>query len=323
MSSALLVQGEREIEQHPPRRNRQRWVLAIAAAWLLSGVYLVQPDQEAVLTTFGKVASGRVLPGLHYALPWPVDRVYKLKVHQLRRIVIGGDTADIVLGRVQPAESQFLSGDQNLFTMRVVIQYSVSEPSAYLFRGQNVDEIVGATVESELSRRVARTRVDDILTTEKVAIQQDVLRQAQQTIEAYGIGVLLSSVNVETASPPAEAADAFRDVAGARADALRIVNQAQGYANDLIPRARGEADQLLESARAYKDGTMNRASGDASRFVEVAAEYAKAPSVTGTRAYLEAMEQILPRIKKLIIDSDQNLDVTFVGRQASATATNR
>jgi membrane protease subunit HflK len=162
--------------------------------------------------------------------------------------------------------------------------------------------------------------VDDILTTEKVAIQNDVLQAAQRALDDYKPGLLLSSINIENVTPPAEAADAFRGVAGARADAIRLVNEAEGYANDLIPRARGEAAQLTEQAQGYKEGKINRASGDAARFDEVAAEYAKAPKVTTTRAYVEAMEQILPKLKKLIVDSNGNLDLTVVRRDDNAAS---
>ena len=124
----------------------------------------------------------------------------------------------------------------------------------------------------------------------------------------------LSTVNIESAAPPPEAADAFRDVASARADAVRIVNEAEGYANDLVPKARGEAQQSIEAAEAYKQRKINEAAGDASRFNQVAAEYAKASEVTGERLYLETMEQVLPRIKKLIVDKNGNLDLTIVRR---------
>jgi membrane protease subunit HflK len=263
---------------------------------------------------FGAVTAPRVLPGIHYALPWPIDSVYKLKVHQLRRIAIGGDVADGVLGRLQPGPSEFLSGDQNLLNIRVVAQYSVSEPRDFLFQTENVDRVVGAVVGSELSRRIAHTSVDDILTTEKIAIQNDVLHAAQKTIESYNTGATISSISIESVTPPPEAADAFRSVASARADAIRIVNQAEGYANDLLPRARGEGTQLIEQAEAYKEGKVNRAAGDAARFEEVVLEYAKAPKVTVTRAYLEAMEQILPKLKKLIVDSNGNVDLTVIRR---------
>jgi modulator of FtsH protease HflK len=301
-----------------PRKGNHRIWVWLLGLWIASGVFIVAADQQAVVTRFGAVTNPRVLPGIHYALPWPIDSVYKLKVHQLRRTVIGGEIPDVVLGRIQPASSEFLSGDQNLLNVRMVAQYSVSDPKDFLFTTEDVDRVVKTTVESELARRIARTPVDDILTTEKVAIQSDVLRASQIALDDYKPGVALSSVNIESVTPPAEAADAFRGVAGARADAIRLVNEAEGYANDLIPRARGEGAQLLEQAQAYKDGKINRAAGDAARFGEVAAEYAKAPKVTATRAYIEAMEQVLPKIKKLIVDPNGNMDLTVVRRDENS-----
>jgi membrane protease subunit HflK len=132
------------------------------------------------------------------------------------------------------------------------------------------------------------------------------------------VGVSLSSINIENVAPPPDAADAFRDVAGARADALRFVNEAQGYANDLLPRAHGEAARMDQAAQAYKEGKVNRAMGDAARFDAVAAEYAKAPEVTSTRVYVEAMEQILPQLRKLIVDSNSNLDLSIIGKDDSS-----
>jgi membrane protease subunit HflK len=161
---------------------------------------------------------------------------------------------------------------------------------------------------------VARRNVDAILTTEKAAIQEEVRAAAQRRIDGYRSGVHLSTVNIETVTPPPEASDAFRDVASARADAVRIVNEAQGYANDVVPKARGEARQSLESAEAYRQRKVNEASGDAARFQAVAAEYARAAQVTGERLYMETMEQVLPRIRKLIVDKDGNLDLTIIRR---------
>ncbi len=286
--------------------------------WLLSGIYLVAPEQQAVVSRFGKVVAPRVLPGIHYSWPWPVDRVEKLKTQQLQRLVIGGDLPDSVLGRTQPLASQFLTGDQNIINMRVVVQYSVGVPADYLFHSQNVAKAVGAAIEAELARRIARRNVDAILTTEKVAIQDEVRAAAQRDINNYRAGVLLSTVNIESVTPPLEAADAFRDVASARADAVRIVSESQGYANDLVPRARGAAQQLLESAQAFKQTKINEATGDAARFTQVAAEYSKAPQVTGERYYVETMEQILPKIRKMIIDPGGNLDLTFIRRGEQA-----
>ena len=317
MSTMLLTRAETAASEHTKtekRRRKHRVFLWLPGLWLLWGIYVVAPDQQAVATTWGAVTSPRVFPGLHYAFPWPIGHVYKLKVHQFRRIVVGGDIPDSVLGRVQQLPSEFLSGDQNLLNLRVVVQYSVREPRDFLFQAEGVDRVIHAATESELSHQLAHAGVDDILTTEKVAIQNSVQQVVQQFVDDYRVGVAISSINIDKVTPPAEAAEAFRDVASARADAFRAINEAQGYANDLLPRARGEAAQLTEAAQAYKEGRMNRALGEAARFRAVASEYARAPDVTGTRAYLEAMEQILPKIRKLVVDSNGNFDLTVIGR---------
>jgi membrane protease subunit HflK len=288
---------------------------AAAALWLLSSVYIVSADQQAVVTRFGKVVEPRVLPGIHIALPWPVHKVTRLKVQQLQRLVVGGGASDNVLGRTQPLQSQFLTGDQNLIHLRVAVQYSVGVPAQYLFSTVDVPAAVAAAVESELARHIANRGVDAVLTTEKVAIQDQVQARAQQLANAYGLGVQLASVSIESAQPPPEARDAFNDVASARADSARIVNEAQGYANDIIPKARGEAEQLLNAANAHKRRKIDEAQGDADRFTQVAAEYGRAYEANGRRLYLETMEQILPKIKKLMIDNRGNLDLTILRRE--------
>jgi membrane protease subunit HflK len=294
-------------------------LVAFLTLWIASGLYLVGPDQQAVETLAGKVVAPRVLPGMHYALPWPIESVTKLKVRQLQRLVVGGDLPDSVLGRTQPLRSQFLTGDQNLIHLRAVVQYSVGVPADYLFRTENAAQLVGATVEAELARRLGRRAVDGVLTTERISIQNEVQAAAQKLLNDYAAGVLLSTVNIENVAPPPEAAEAFRDVAGARADTSRIVSQAQGYANDLIPRARGQAQQLLEEAAGYRQRKIDEANGDVSRFNQVAAEYDRAVQVTRRRLYLEAMEEILPRIRKLIVDPAGNLDLTII-RKGDAPA---
>jgi membrane protease subunit HflK len=303
-------------EVRPPLSSKS-WtkgpmMLALAALWVLSSVYLVAPDQQAVETLFGRVVAPRVMPGLHYALPWPVESVAKLKVRQLQRLMVGGDLPDTVLGRTPPVVSQFLTGDQNVVNLRVVVQYSVGAPADYLFQIQNPAQVAGAAVEAEVARRVAHSNVDAVLTTERVSIQDEVRVSAQRRLNEYHAGVQLSSINIESVAPPPEAAEAFRDVASARADTARIISDAQGYANDLIPKARGQAQQMLSESQAYRERKINEASGDAARFNQIAVEYSKAAQVTGQRLYLETMEQILPRIRKLIVDKNGNLDLTII-----------
>jgi membrane protease subunit HflK len=292
-----------------PALSARRIVVALVALYLLTGIYLIPADRQAVVTRFGRVAEPRVLPGLHYALPWPVDRVYSLKVLDTRRAVVGGETVDQTLGRTQPFQMQFLTGDQNIIQMRVVAQYNVASPADYLFHVEDVEMLVRGAVEAELAHETAWRGVDALLTTDKGQVQEAARSRAQVLLDNYAAGVNVSSVNIESAGPPAQAAEAFRDVAGARADAARIVNEAQGYSHDVIPRARGEATQMNEASEAFRARKINEAQGDATRFRKLSEEYQKAREVTSQRLYMETMEEILPRIKKLILDRDVDLSI--------------
>jgi len=279
------------------------------AFYLLSGLYIIPADQQAVVTRFGRVTDRRALPGIHYALPWPFGRVYRLRVLETRRAVIGGEAADQTLGRSQPFQMQFLTGDQNVVQMRVVAQYHIASPPDFLFHAQDVETLVRDAVEAQLTRETAGRGVDALLSTDKAQVQQAAQSSAQTLLDSYGLGVNVSSVNIESADPPPEVADAFRDVSGARADAARIVNEAQGYAHDVIPRARGNATQMHEAAAAYRARKINEAEGDAGRFRKLSDEYEKARGVTSQRMYVETMELVLPRIKKLILDRDVDLSI--------------
>jgi len=312
LGEVFLADPEQEQREVPAPSRRNRVIGGLVLLWILTGIYIVRTDQQAVVTRFGAVVEPRVMPGIHLSLPWPIDRVTRLKVQQLQRLVVGGDPADSVTGRTQPLQSQFLTGDQNIISMRVVVQYSVGVPVDYLFRNENVANSVGAAVETALAERLAARPVDAVLTTEKAAIQEEVRAAAQKLLNDYRGGVVLSTVNMESAVPPPEAADAFRDVASARADLSLIVSEAQGYANDVIPKARGQARQLLEESEAYKQKSINDAQGDASRFTQVAGEYGRASEVNGERLYLETMEEIMPKIRKLIVDKNGNLDLTII-----------
>lgn len=309
---------------HPQPETRPAWrekltprnvAVGLVALWVAAGFYVVPPDEQAVETIFGAVTDERVPPGFHYNPAWPVGSVSKLKTRQLQRAVVGGEIVDNVVGRLDPLQAQFLTGDQNIIQVRTVVQYSIATPEAFLFRSVDPSAIVRNAVESELGRQIAARVVDDILTTEKVAIQEAVLERAQALVDEYELGVAISTVNIESVSAPPETADAFRDVASARADSSRIVNEAEGYANDILPRARGEAQQALEAAVAYRESKVNEAEGDAARFRSLEVEYRRNPEVTRRRLYLEAMEEVLPRLEKTVVDDEGNLDLTIVRRQ--------
>jgi len=310
------------IEAPPARRSFPFRLLALAllALWALMGFYVVPPDEEAVETLFGAVNDPRVSPGVHYNPPWPAGRVHRLKVRQMQRAVVGGELADSVIGQADPLLSQFLTGDQNIIHVRTIVQYSVADPQAYLFRAQDVDSAVRSLVEAELGRQIAVRSVDDVLTTGKTEVQEAVRQRAQALADRYELGVVLATVNIESVGPPPEAADAFRDVASARADSARIVSEAEGYANDLVPRARGEAQRLRAAAEGYRESNVNQALGDAARFTALAQEYESNPEVTRRRLYLETLDEVLPRLKKTVVDDAGNLDLTIVRRESRGRA---
>ena len=305
------------VHVHGGGLTRRHVLLGLAALWLASGIYVVPPEEQAVVTVLGAAVGDRVMPGVHYNPPWPIGSVYRLKVRQSRRAAVGGEIADTVLGQSDPLRAQFLTGDQNIIQVRAVVQYSVAAPREFLFRAVDVAPIVRDAVEAELGRQISSRTVDEVLTTEKVAIQEFVRGRAQELLDGYGLGVALATVNIESVAAPPEAADAFRDVASARADSARIVNESEGYANDVVPRARGEAVRLVESASAYTERVVNEAQGDAARFTALSVEHRRNAAVTESRLYLEAMDQVLPRLRKTVVDGAGNLDLTIVRRKAA------
>jgi membrane protease subunit HflK len=286
--------------------------------WLLLGTYFVRADQQAVVLRLGRVAGAPVGPGVHWTWPPPVGKVFKIRARETRRLTIGFAAPDQVLGREAiPLQSEFLTGDRNIITIGLVAQYAIKDPVAYLFHFGDVEALLRGTVESSLSAVVMRRGVDSLLTTEKVAVQQEVHALAQEMVERYAAGVSILGVSLESVAPPEAVREAFNDVASAREDRDRIVREAQSYANEVLPVARGDAERLLRESEGYLESRTSRAAGDADRFTSVAAEYAKVPGETATRLYLEAMEEVLPRMEKTIVESDaEAIDFDFVRRSS-------
>lgn len=283
---------------------KQRWPQLLLFLYLLTGVYFVAPEQQAVVMRFGRVVTTGVGPGVHYHLPWPLESIVKLKVLETKRLTVGLEMPDQVLGR-SAAENpvQYLTADQNIITVQMAVQYAIKDPAAYLYRAQDVTQMITRAVESAFAQTIAAEPVDSLLTTGKIAVQNTTLQRSRALLDSYASGVFVSSINIENVTPPAEVADAFREVASARADRDRIINEAHGYASDAVAKAQGEAEKLMSEAEGYRQQRINESQGDAGRFAKLYAEYSKARSITEQRLYLETMEEILPRIKKTIIDS--------------------
>ncbi|MFA0730814.1 MAG: hypothetical protein LKKZDAJK_001768 [Candidatus Fervidibacter sp.] len=295
-----------------------RWLLTCIALYLLAGFYIVGSDEVGVVRLFGRVWQNRVPSGLHYRPPFPFTRLDKVKVRQVRRVTVGMEAADLVVGRqANPLQAQFLTGDQNILIVRAVVQFSVHDPVRFLFAASDAEGIVRRVVEAVLAEEVAQMPVDEAMTTGKIALQNRAQRKAQRILDGrYRLGVTLVAVTLERIAPPDPVKEAFEAVTQARQTRHRRLLEAQTYANTVLPQARGEAQRLINEALAYRERRIAEAKGDAARFLALWSEYRKAKDVTAARLYLETMEEILPRLKKVIVDTQSGqLDVGMVRRQ--------
>lgn len=283
--------------------SRSRPILIVLALWLATGVYVVRVNEQAVVRRFGAVAADRVPPGLHLGFPWGIDLVDRLKVGEQKRLSVGCEAPDTMLGRpANPALREFFTGDQNLVNIELMLQYTIREPRAYLFAAADREGTLRQAAEAAVVAAVGARGVDVLLTTGKLEVQEDLRRRAQKTADSYGLGVDVTAINVQAVTPPVPVADAFREVASAREDRDRIIKQAESYANAAIPAAAGEASRMRQEALAYQEEKVRQARGDAGRFVQAYQAYRRAPDVTTARLYLEAVEEILPRMKIITLD---------------------
>ena len=290
-----------------PRQSRRRapWLGALAViligGYLLSGIFTVAADEQAVVRRFGRVAA-RLGPGIHYRLPWPVDRVDVLKTTSVMKTGVGFDLPEVEGRSVTGVE--ILTGDTNIISVAMALQYVIRNPAAFLFNVENPPALIGSVAESVLTETVLGMPVDEVLTTGRLAIQERVKTRTQTILDRYDSGIQLTSANLMGITLDGSVAQAFQDVANAGADRENKINQGRAYANDLLPKARGEARSMVLAAQSYKEQRVAEAIGNTTRFLELLAEYDKAPDVTRSRLYLEAMERILPKVKKYIIDSE-------------------
>ena len=295
------------------RRNVLLLLAVIAASYLASGIYYVPTDRQAVKLRLGRLLPERVQPGLQYAAPYPLEQVILLKTNEARRLTIGGTDLDRALGVRTPTEDDsLLSGDQNLVHVRASIQYYVRDPGPYLFRSRDLPGVLEVLLYRSLSRAVAVRGVDDVLTTGRIEIQNRVREDLQREADQLALGVAVTALALEQVRPPQQVRDAFLEVADAREDRNRIVQEARGYSSELLPRTRGRAQEDLQQARTYSREVVDRAQGESQHFLSLWGEYRRHPTVTTARLFLEAMEEILPRTRKVILDdagSQQGLDL--------------
>jgi membrane protease subunit HflK len=311
----LLKRGQDRFKGMMPRggswggRGIAVLILLGVVGWLLSGLYRVEPDEVGVEQRFGRY-SETSLPGLRYHMPFPIETVTTPKVTRVNRIDVGfrssaeGGRPFQGGGRDITEESLMLTGDENIVDIDFAVFWRIKDARAYLFNVQQPAPTVKAVAESVMREVVGKRRIDDVLTEGREDVQRETREGMQRVLDAYGAGVEVTQVQLQKADPPAAVIDAFRDVQAARADQERLRNEAQAYANDVIPRARGQAEQVRLEAEAYREQVVADAQGEVSRFLAIYNEYAQAKAVVRERMYLETMEQVLQGMNKIVIDKD-------------------
>jgi membrane protease subunit HflK len=293
-------------------RRLNPWIVALVVLllWAATGIYIVAPDERAVVLRFGQ-AVREAGPGPHYRAPWPIERELKVPVTQVRKEEIGFRTVSPgppARHRSVNEEALMLTGDNNIVDLDFIVQYRVKSgpngPSDYLFNVADPPQAVRDSAEAVMREIIGASKIDDALTEGKAEIQDQVFTQLQANLDRYRTGIEVVTVQLQDVSPPEAVTDAFKDVISAEQDKERMINEARGYSNDIVPKARGEAAQLINQSEGYREAEIARAEGAAQRFVAVYEEYAKAPDVTRRRLYIEAMEAVLPGVNKVIIEAD-------------------
>ncbi len=275
--------------------------------WGFSGVYRVGPDEQGVELMFGKYYK-TTPPGLHYHWPSPIQNVLTPKVTRENQVNIGFiDTS--AAGRTSakrdvPAESLMLTGDENIVDIDFAVFWRIKDAGLYLFRIRNPDDTVKAVAESAMREVVGRSKFDDVVAENRATVESDSRKIVQETLDDYESGIQVIRVKMEKADPPDAVIAAYRDVQAARADMERMRNEAESYANDVVPRARGEAEMIRLEAEGYKEQIVAEAEGESARFISIYNEYVLAKDVTRQRMYLETMEQVLAGMNKVLIDSE-------------------
>jgi membrane protease subunit HflK len=284
-------------------------LIVLLFVWLASGLYRVLPDEQGVVLRFGKFIK-TTQPGLNYHIPFPVEAVETPKVTKVNRIDIGfrserdsgfssgGGVADV------PQESLMLTGDENIVNIDFSVFWVIKDAGKFLFEIQDPEGTVKAAAETAMREVIAKSDIQPILTEGRAKIELETQDIIQAILDEYNSGIQVTQVQTQKADPPDQVIDAFRDVQAARADMERSKNEAEAYANDVIPRARGEAAKIMQAAEAYKQKVVAASEGEASRFVSIFNEYDKAKEVTQERMYLETMEKVLADIDKVIIEKN-------------------
>ena len=290
-----------------PKKGVFSYIIILAIiVWLATGIFIIDPEEQGVIKRFGEVTEV-VGPGPHYHLPTPIETVQIAPVTAVRRLEIGFRT--IQLGppakyRRVLKESLMLTGDENIIDVQFIVQYRISDLENYLYSLTNPDVTVRSAAESAMREVIGDSSVTEALTVGKGIIEDTTAMLLQKTMNSYKGGIKIENVKLQDVHPPDAVKEAFKDVVSAREDREKMINDAEGYRNNLVPKARGEAAQLVNSAKAYAKEKVLVAIGESERFNLVYEEYKKAKDITRERILLETMASILPKVNKVIADKE-------------------
>jgi membrane protease subunit HflK len=284
----------------------------VALVWLASGIYIVDAGKQGVVMRFGAF-SQVTPPGPHWRIPYPVEQVEIVDVEQRRFVEIGYRSGAAGQANVAvPREALMLTEDENIVNIQLAVQYQVSDPQRYLFEVRDPDAVLKQVAESAIREVIGKSKMDFVLGEGRAQVVSETKVLMQKTLESYKAGLLVSDVNLQDAQPPEEVQAAFSDAIKSREDKERLKNEAEAYANDVVPRARGAAARQIQEANGYKEALIAKAEGEASRFTQMLGEYQKAPEVTRKRLYLETMESVLGKNSKVLVDSDNANNLMYL-----------
>ena len=308
---ALLRKGQDRIKRIMPggfggARGLILIISLVVAVWLASGFYTVEPDEQGVELVFGEWLT-TTQPGLNYNFPAPIGQTYTPKVTRVHRVEVGfrsgNETTRSTIARQVPNEALMLTGDENIIDVNFVVLWIIKDAGQFLFNIRSPEQTVGDAAESAMREVIGKTNAEYAFSDGRLDVETRTQELLQSILDEYGAGVQITQVQLQKVDPPEAVIDSFRDVQRARADLERAINEAEAYANSIIPRARGEAAQIVQQASAYKAEVVARAEGDAKRFLSVYDSYKVAREVTIQRIYLETMEIVLKDMTKIVIDN--------------------
>lgn len=304
------IKTKAKIPKFPPRRILLILIIAAVAVFILTGLYTLNPEEMGVIQRFGKYVQ-TTEPGLHFKIPFGVDKLSKVKVKEVFKEEFGFRT--LLAGvksqysrRGYDMESVMLTGDLNIADVEWIVQYRIKDPVDYLFRVRNVEETIRDLSESVMREVVGDRSVDEVIVLNRKEIADETQLMLQEQLDEYNTGIEIVTVNLQNVNPPERVRPAFNEVNSAKQEKERIINQAWQKYNEVIPEARGKAKRTIEEAQGYAINRVNRANGDADRFIQMYNTYKNAKTVTKKRLYLETMQKILPNVEKVyIVDEEQ------------------